>query len=86
MFTIHRLKPGDVALMHGMLKTFGLLPGAGRGLRFDRRVEELIEAAPDGALIIRPLLASWRQLREQVVVFDRRCSVRSGRTRSAAFS
>lgn len=58
-------------MMRGVLKTFGLLPGAGRGLRFDRRIEELIEAAPDVALIVRPLLATWRQLREQIAVFDR---------------
>src|SRR6195952_2678808 len=49
-------------MIRGVLKTFGLLPGAGRGLRFDRRVEELIEGLPEVALIVRPLLATWRQL------------------------
>lgn len=29
-------------MIRGVLKTFGLLPGAGRGVRFDRRVEELL--------------------------------------------
>jgi transposase len=58
-------------MIRGVLKTFGLLPGAGRGLRFDRRVEELIEGLPEVALIVRPLLATWRQLREQIAVFDK---------------
>ncbi|GAY23590.1 mobile element protein [Sphingobium fuliginis] len=57
-------------MVRGVLKTFGLLPGANRGLRFDRRVEAMIEDTPDVALIVRPLLATWRQLREQIAVFD----------------
>ena len=58
-------------MIRGVLKTFGLLPGAGRGLRFDRRVEALLEGAPEIGLIVRPLLATWRQLREQIAVFDK---------------
>lgn len=58
-------------MIRGVLKTFGLLPGAGRGLRFERRVEALIEGAPDIGLIVHPLLATWRQLREQIAVFDK---------------
>ena len=46
-------------MVRGVLKTFGLLPGADRGLRFDRP-----------SLIVRPLLVTWRQLREQIAVFD----------------
>lgn len=57
-------------MVRGVLKTFGLLPGADRGLRFDRRVEAMIEDTPDVAMIVRPLLATWRQLREQITVFD----------------
>src|SRR5436853_6825502 len=57
-------------MIRGVLKTFGLLPGAGRGLRFGRRVEALLEGAPEIGLIVRPLLATWRQLREQIAVFD----------------
>src|SRR4051794_31735657 len=45
-------------MIRGVLKTFGLLPGAGRGLRFDRKVEALLEGAPQIALIVRPLLAT----------------------------
>ena len=58
-------------MIRGVLKTFGLLPGAGRGLRFERKVEALLEGAPEIALIVRPLLATWRQLREQIAVFDK---------------
>jgi len=48
-------------MIRGVLKTFGLLPGAGRGLRFDHRVEALLDDAPDIALIVRPLLVTWRR-------------------------
>ena len=58
-------------MIRGVLKTFGLLPGAGRGIRFDRRVEALLEGDPEIGLIVRPLLATWRQLREQIAVFDK---------------
>jgi transposase len=58
-------------MIRGVLKTFGLLPGAGRGRRFDRQVEALLEAAPEVGSIVRPLLATWRQLREQIAVFDK---------------
>jgi transposase len=34
-------------MVRGVLKTFGLLPGADRGLRFDRRVEAMIEDTPE---------------------------------------
>jgi transposase len=33
-------------MIRGILKTFGLLPGTGRGLGFDRKVEALLEGAP----------------------------------------
>ena len=58
-------------MIRGVLKTFGLLPGTGRGLRFDRKVETLLEGTPEIGLIVRPLLATWRQLREQIAVFDK---------------
>lgn len=58
-------------MIRGVLKTFGLLPGAGRGLRFDRKVEALLEGAPELEQIIRPLLTTWRHLREQIAVFDK---------------
>lgn len=68
--------------IRGVLKTFGLLPGAVRGLPFDLRIEVLLDERPDLALIIRPMLAAWRQLREQIAVFDKtiRAVVRNSAT------
>src|SRR3984957_17007258 len=57
--------------IRGVLKTFGLLPGAMRGLPFDRKVEALLLDRSDVALIVRPMLVAWRQLREQIAVFDK---------------
>jgi transposase len=57
--------------IRGMLKTFGLLPGAMRGVSFDRRVESLLGDRAELASIVRPMLAAWRSLREQIKVFDR---------------
>src|SRR5215831_3441361 len=58
-------------MIRGVLKTFGLLPGAGRGLRFDHRVEALLDDAPDIALIVRPLLVTWRRATQQITAFDK---------------
>ncbi len=57
--------------IRGVLKTFGLLPGAMRGLPFDRRVEALLADRDDLAPIVRPMLVAWRQLREQTTAFDK---------------
>ncbi len=57
--------------IRGVLKTFGMLPGAMRGLPFDRRVETLLADRQDVAPIVRPMLAAWRQLREQIAAFDK---------------
>jgi transposase len=57
--------------IRGLLKTFGLLPGAMRGLPFDRRVEALPADHDDLAPIARPMLVAWRQLREQIATFDK---------------
>src|ERR1700757_809485 len=57
--------------IRGVLKTFGLVPGAMRGLPFDRKVEVLLQDRSDVAPIVRPLLVAWRQLREQIAVFDK---------------
>jgi len=46
-------------MIRGVLKTFGLLPGAGRGLRFDRKVEALLEGTPDLEQIVRPASFSY---------------------------
>ena len=57
--------------IRGVLKTFGLLPGAMRGLPFDRRVEAMLTDRDDLASIARPMLVAWRQLREQIAAFDK---------------
>ena len=57
--------------IRGLLKTFGLLPGAIRGLPFDRRVEALLADRDDLASIARPMLVAWRHLREQIAAFDK---------------
>jgi transposase len=58
-------------MIRGVLKTFGLLPGSGRGQRFDRQVEALIDGELELGLIVRPLLETWRQLGQQIATFDR---------------
>lgn len=57
--------------IRGVLKTFGMLPGVMRGLSFDRRVEALLAGRDDLVPIVRPMLVAWRQLREQIAVFDK---------------
>ncbi len=57
--------------IRGVLKTFGMLPGVMRGLPFDRRVEALLAGRDDLVPIVRPMLVAWRQLREQIAVFDK---------------
>ena len=57
--------------IRGVLKTFGLLPGAVRGLPFDRRVEILLADRNDLKLIVRTDVTAWRQLREQIAAFDK---------------
>jgi transposase len=49
-----------------VLKTFGMLPGAMRGVPFERRVETLLADRDEVAAIVRPTLAAWRQLQEQI--------------------
>jgi transposase len=58
-------------MIRGILKTYGMLPGSGRGLRFDRRVEELIQDDEEVGMIVRPLLATLRHLGEQITTFDK---------------
>ena len=57
--------------IRGILKTFGMLPGAMRGLPFDRRVEALLADRDDVAPIVHPMLTAWRQLRAQIGTFDK---------------
>ena len=57
--------------IRGVLKTFGMLPGAVRGKPFARKVEALITDQPDIAPVVRPMLAVWLNLREQIAAFDK---------------
>ena len=57
--------------IRGVLNVFGLLPGAMRGLPFDRRVETLLADREDLVPIIQPMLVAWRKLREQIAAFDK---------------
>lgn len=58
-------------MIRGILKTYGMLPGSGRGLRFDRRVEELIRDDQEVGMVVRPLLATLRHVGEQITTFDK---------------
>jgi transposase len=68
--------------IRGVLKTFGLLPGAVRGVPFDRRVEALLAEREDLTPLVQPMLVAWRQLREQIAAFDKavRALVKSSQT------
>ena len=57
--------------IRGVLKVFGLLPGAMRGLPFDHRVETLLADREDLVPIVQPMLVAWRGLREQIAAFDK---------------
>jgi transposase len=58
--------------IRGLFKTFGIVLGKGGGGRFVAMVEEQLEARSGLRPIMEPLLASWRALREQALVLDRR--------------
>jgi len=58
-------------MIRGILKTYGMLPGSGRGLRFDRHVEELIQDDQEVGMVVRPLLATLRHVGEQITTFDK---------------
>lgn len=57
--------------IRGVLKTFGMLPGAVRGKPFAHKVEALIADHSDIALIVRPMLTVWLDLRKQIAAFDK---------------
>jgi transposase len=58
--------------IRGVLKTFGLLPGAIRGLPFDRKVEALLLDRSDIALIVRPMLVAWRSCASRLLFSTKR--------------
>ena len=58
--------------MRGLFRNFGLKVGTIRAFKFDERIRELVEAAPDLAEIIEPLLAARQKLREEFTKLDRK--------------
>ena len=58
--------------LRGTLRNFGLKVGMVGKVRFEARIEELVENFPDLAELIEPLLIVRRALREQTVILHRR--------------
>jgi transposase len=58
--------------LRGTLRNFGLKVGAVGTARFEARIRELLEDAPDLAELVEPLLIVRRTLREQIGVLHRR--------------
>src|SRR6187455_1082487 len=58
--------------LRGTLRNFGLKVGMVGKVRFEARIQELVENAPDLAALVEPLLIVRRVLREQIVILHRR--------------
>jgi transposase len=58
--------------LRGTLRNFGLKVGIAGKVRFEARIRELVENQPDLAVLVEPLLAVRRVLREQTAVLHRR--------------
>lgn len=58
--------------IRGLLRNFGLKAGMVGVVKYDTRIRELIEALPDLAGIIEPLLAARQKLRQEFAKLDRR--------------
>jgi hypothetical protein len=54
------------------LRNFGLKVGMVGTVKFEARIQELVENIPDMALLVEPLLIVRRVLREQIVILHRR--------------
>ena len=57
--------------IRGLLKTFGMVLGGGKGRRFEAMVRERIAENPMLTTIIEPMLVVLLMTREQLAVFDR---------------
>jgi len=57
--------------IRGLLKTFGMVLGGGKGRRFEAMVRERIAENPMLTSIIEPMLVLLRTTREQLAVFER---------------
>ena len=58
--------------LRGTLRNFGLKVGMVGTVRFEARVQELIETIPDLVVLVEPMLVVRRALREQIVILHRR--------------
>src|SRR6187401_2738611 len=58
--------------LRGTLRNFGLKVGMVGKVRFEARIQELVENFPDLSVLVEPLLIVRRALREQVVILHRR--------------
>jgi transposase len=58
--------------LRGTLRNFGLKVGMVGTVRFEARIQELVETIPDLAVLVEPLLVVRRALREQIVILHRR--------------
>lgn len=56
--------------IRGLLRNFGLKVGMVGAVKFEDRIQELIEGMPDMAEIVNPLLAARRKLREEFERLD----------------
>src|ERR1700690_4461911 len=58
--------------LRGTLRNFGHKVGVVRAVKFEARIQELVEDLPDLGLLVEPLLIVRRVLREQLVILHRR--------------
>jgi len=58
--------------LRGTLRNFGLKVGIAGKVKFEARIKELVESFPDLVVLVEPLLAVRRVLREQIGVLHRR--------------
>jgi transposase len=63
--------------IRGLLKTFGIVLGRGKGARFDAMVRERVAGEPMLATIVEPVLAVLLTVRRQLAVFERLLSRRA---------
>src|SRR5476651_1917357 len=58
--------------LRGTLRNFGLKVGMVGTVKFEARIQELVETFPDLSVLVEPLLIVRRALREQIVILHRR--------------
>src|SRR6266404_2900660 len=58
--------------LRGTLRNFGLKVGMIGTVKFEARIQELVENIPDLAVLVEPMLIVRRTLREQIVILHRR--------------